>query len=69
MWRKEVEHLHRPEFPDGSLNPLYVDNPEMQLARDPRRFDVMLTDTIFGDFAQPARHRRKGNRQFDRVHI
>lgn len=49
MWREEVERLHKAEFPDVALNHLYVDNAAMQLVREPRQFDVIVTDNIFGD--------------------
>ena len=49
LWREEVDRLHRAEFPDIALNHLYVDNAAMQLVRDPRQFDVIVTDNIFGD--------------------
>lgn len=49
MWREEVQRLHRAEFSDVVLNHLYVDNAAMQLVREPRQFDVIVTDNIFGD--------------------
>jgi 3-isopropylmalate dehydrogenase len=49
MWREEVDRLHAAEFPDVTLNHLYVDNAAMQLVRNPRQFDVIVTDNIFGD--------------------
>jgi len=41
--------LHREEFPDVDLTHLYVDNAAMQIVREPRQFDVMVTGNIFGD--------------------
>jgi 3-isopropylmalate dehydrogenase len=49
LWREEVIALHREEFPDVELSHLYVDNAAMQIVRDPRQFDVMVTSNIFGD--------------------
>jgi 3-isopropylmalate dehydrogenase len=49
LWREEVARLHQAEFRDVALNHLYVDNAAMQLVRDPRQFDVIVTDNIFGD--------------------
>jgi 3-isopropylmalate dehydrogenase len=49
LWREEVIALHRDEFPDVELTHLYVDNAAMQIVRDPRQFDVMVTGNIFGD--------------------
>src|SRR6188472_253477 len=37
------------EYPDVTLNHLYVDNAAMQLIRDPRSFDVVLAENLFGD--------------------
>jgi 3-isopropylmalate dehydrogenase len=49
LWREEVIALHREEFPDVELSHLYVDNAAMQIVRDPRQFDVIVTGNIFGD--------------------
>jgi 3-isopropylmalate dehydrogenase len=49
LWREEVIALHREEFPDVELTHLYVDNAAMQIVREPRQFDVMVTGNIFGD--------------------
>jgi len=49
LWREEVIALHREEFSDVELTHLYVDNAAMQIVREPRQFDVMVTSNIFGD--------------------
>ena len=49
LWREEVAALHREEFSDVELSHMYVDNAAMQIVRDPRQFDVMVTGNIFGD--------------------
>ena len=49
VWREEVTALHREEFSDIELTHLYVDNAAMQIVRQPRQFDVMVTGNIFGD--------------------
>jgi len=49
LWREEVVALHREEFSDVELTHLYVDNAAMQIVREPRQFDVMVTSNIFGD--------------------
>ena len=49
LWREEVSALHRDEFSDVELTHLYVDNAAMQIVRQPRQFDVMVTGNIFGD--------------------
>jgi 3-isopropylmalate dehydrogenase len=49
LWREEVIALHKAEFSDVELSHLYVDNAAMQIVREPRQFDVMVTGNIFGD--------------------
>ena len=49
LWRDVVERVHREEFADVELSHLYVDNAAMQLVRNPRQFDVMVTENLFGD--------------------
>src|ERR1700760_1214222 len=49
VWREEVIALHREEFSDLELTHLYVDNAAMQIVREPRQFDVLVTGNIFGD--------------------
>ena len=49
LWREEVIALHREEYSDVELTHLYVDNAAMQIVREPRQFDVMVTSNIFGD--------------------
>jgi 3-isopropylmalate dehydrogenase len=49
LWREEVIALHKEEFADVELTHLYVDNAAMQIVREPRQFDVMVTGNIFGD--------------------
>jgi 3-isopropylmalate dehydrogenase len=48
LWRKVVIEIGR-EFPDVELDHLLVDNCAMQLVLNPRRFDVILTENMFGD--------------------
>lgn len=48
LWRKVVTELAR-EYPDVELDHLLVDNCAMQLVLNPRRFDVLLTENMFGD--------------------
>jgi 3-isopropylmalate dehydrogenase len=49
LWREEVIALHKAEYSDVELTHMYVDNAAMQIVRDPRQFDVMVTGNIFGD--------------------
>jgi 3-isopropylmalate dehydrogenase len=48
MWRQIVTAIGL-EFPDVALDHLLVDNCAMQLVLNPRRFDVLLTENLFGD--------------------
>ena len=48
LWRRVVVDIAR-EFPDVELDHLLVDNCAMQLVLNPRRFDVLLTENLFGD--------------------
>jgi 3-isopropylmalate dehydrogenase len=48
LWREVVEEISK-EYPEVELNHMYVDNAAMQLVRNPRQFDVILTGNIFGD--------------------
>lgn len=48
LWRETVLDLAR-EYPDVETTHLYVDNCSMQLIRDPRQFDVIVTENMFGD--------------------
>ncbi|MBN2283549.1 MAG: 3-isopropylmalate dehydrogenase [Deltaproteobacteria bacterium] len=48
LWREVVTETAR-EYPDVSLQHLYIDNAVMQLIREPRRFDVVLSGNMFGD--------------------
>ena len=49
LWREEVSGLHAREFADVKLEHMYADNAAMQLVRNPRQFDVLLADNLFGD--------------------
>jgi 3-isopropylmalate dehydrogenase len=49
LWREVVTDLHQREFSDVSLEHMLADNAAMQLVRNPRQFDVILTDNLFGD--------------------
>jgi len=49
FWRQTVTALHQREFPDVELSHMYADNCAMQLVRNPKQFDVIVTSNIFGD--------------------
>lgn len=48
FWREIVIDVSK-DYPDVELNHMYVDNAAMQLIRNPKQFDVILTGNIFGD--------------------
>jgi 3-isopropylmalate dehydrogenase len=49
FWRQTVTALQEREFPDVELTHMYADNCAMQLVRNPRQFDVIVTSNLFGD--------------------
>jgi 3-isopropylmalate dehydrogenase len=49
LWREEVQKVHDAEFPDVALTHILADNCAMQLVRNPKQFDVIVTDNLFGD--------------------
>ena len=49
LWRQVVTALAAREFPDVALTHMYADNCAMQLVRNPRQFDVIVTGNLFGD--------------------
>ncbi len=48
FWRKTVIEVAK-EYPEVELTHMYVDNAAMQLIRNPKQFDVIVTSNIFGD--------------------
>jgi len=48
LWRKIVTEMAQ-DYPDVTVNHLYVDNCAMQLIRSPKQFDVIVTENMFGD--------------------
>ncbi|OUT97418.1 MAG: 3-isopropylmalate dehydrogenase [Betaproteobacteria bacterium TMED41] len=48
LWRDTVTDVSK-NYPDVSLSHMFVDNAAMQLAKNPKQFDVILTGNIFGD--------------------
>ncbi|VVA41399.1 PREDICTED: 3-isopropylmalate dehydrogenase [Prunus dulcis] len=48
FWRKRIMAIAL-EYPDVELSHMYVDNAAMQLVRDPKQFDTIVTNNIFGD--------------------
>jgi len=48
LWRKTVSHIAA-DYPDVAIEHMLVDNCAMQLIRNPKQFDVVLTENMFGD--------------------
>ncbi len=48
LWRRVVTDVHK-RYPDVELRHMYVDNCAMQLVRNPKQFDVIVTTNLFGD--------------------
>jgi len=53
FWRDIVTEMGK-DYPEVELSHMYVDNAAMQLIRDPKQFDVILTGNIFGDILSDA---------------
>lgn len=54
LWREVVTNLHAKSYPDVTLSHMYADNCAMQLLKNPRQFDVIVTDNLFGDLLSDA---------------
>jgi 3-isopropylmalate dehydrogenase len=48
FWKDIVIEVHK-DYPDVALDHMYVDNAAMQLVKEPKRFDVVVTGNMFGD--------------------
>jgi len=49
LWKEVVTALHKRDYPDVELHHILADNAAMQLVRNPKQFDVLVTDNLFGD--------------------
>ncbi|MFM6972453.1 MAG: 3-isopropylmalate dehydrogenase [Alphaproteobacteria bacterium] len=49
MWREVVSEVGKKNYPEIELSHMYVDNASMQLVRNPKQFDVIVTGNMFGD--------------------
>ncbi len=49
LWREVVADIHEKYYKNTELSHMYADNCAMQLVRNPRQFDVIVTDNLFGD--------------------
>jgi 3-isopropylmalate dehydrogenase len=54
LWREVVTDLHKREFSDVTLEHILADNAAMQIVKNPKQFDVMVTDNLFGDILSDA---------------
>ena len=54
LWKEEVAKLGKKDYPEIDLNHMYADNCAMQLIRQPKQFDIILTDNLFGDILSDA---------------
>ena len=55
LWRQVMTALHKAEGDGVQLSHMYADNCAMQLVRNPKQFDVIVTDNLFGDFYRIVR--------------
>jgi 3-isopropylmalate dehydrogenase len=53
LWREVAQEVAQ-DYPEVELTHMYVDNAAMQLIREPKQFDVILTGNIFGDILSDA---------------
>ena len=49
LWREEIKKLHDEKYKNISLHNMYADNCAMQLVKNPKQFDVIVTGNLFGD--------------------
>jgi 3-isopropylmalate dehydrogenase len=49
LWREVVTKFHKENYPEVELDFLFVDNAAMQMVLNPKQFDVILTENLFGD--------------------
>ncbi len=49
LWKEEVQKVKNEEYPNIELNHMLADNCAMQLLKNPKQFDVIVTDNLFGD--------------------
>ena len=60
LWRRVVAEVGE-KYPEVELNNLYIDNAAMQMVRNPKQFDVIVTSNIFGDILSDTRYLRVGS--------
>jgi 3-isopropylmalate dehydrogenase len=61
LWREVVTDLHARDYADVELTHILADNAAMQIVKDPKQFDVLLTDNLFGDILSDAASQLTGS--------
>jgi 3-isopropylmalate dehydrogenase len=54
LWREVVTDLHKRDYADVELEHILADNAAMQIVKNPKQFDVLVTDNLFGDILSDA---------------
>lgn len=49
LWRETVKRIHQSDYPQIALDFMFVDNAAMKMVANPKDFDVILTENLFGD--------------------
>src|SRR5690606_39537226 len=49
LWRQVITRVGKEEFPDIELEHMYADNAAMQIVKNRKQFDILVTDNLFGD--------------------
>lgn len=49
LWRETVKRIHQTDYPEVALDFMFVDNAAMKMVSNPKDFDVILTENMFGD--------------------
>ena len=69
LWREEVQTLHDKEYKEVELSHMLADNCAMQLLRNPKQFDVIVTDNLFGDMLSDQASMLTGSLRFITLRI
>ena len=56
LWFEEVNRVIAADYPEIELQHVLADNCAMQLVRQPKQYDVLVTDNLFGDILSDVRH-------------
>ena len=55
LWRETVKRIHHTDYPEVILDFMFVDNAAMKMVSNPKDFDVILTENMFGDIIAEVR--------------